>query len=71
MVAAATVTVRVPTVTISAVPNRVQSGGATTVSWSAENVNSSFSEIIFDNFSLRVHEPRVVKSRSEFHSFCQ
>lgn len=41
----ATVTVRVPTVTISAAPDRVASGGGggggtTTISWSATNVNA-------------------------------
>ena len=36
----ATVTVLTPTVTISAVPNRVVRGGTTTVSWNATNVNS-------------------------------
>ncbi|MCX6788036.1 MAG: hypothetical protein NT108_02660 [Candidatus Kaiserbacteria bacterium] len=36
----ATVTVRVPTVTISAAPDRVVSGGVSTVSWSATNVNA-------------------------------
>lgn len=35
-----TVTVRVPTASISAAPNRVVSGGQTTVSWNATNVNS-------------------------------
>lgn len=35
-----TVTVLVPTATISANPSRVQSGGQTTVSWSAANVSS-------------------------------
>ena len=36
----ATVTVRIPTVTIGAAPDRVASGAATTISWSATNVNS-------------------------------
>ncbi|MDE1919465.1 MAG: hypothetical protein KGH56_02075 [Patescibacteria group bacterium] len=36
----ATVTVLIPTVSISANPDRVLSGGSTTVSWSATNVNS-------------------------------
>ena len=36
----ATVTVLVPTVTISAAPDRVVSGGVSTVSWSATNVNA-------------------------------
>lgn len=36
----ATVTVRVPAALISAVPSRVRSGGTTTVSWNATNVNS-------------------------------
>ena len=36
----ATVTVRIPTVSISAAPDRVASGAATTISWSATNVNS-------------------------------
>ncbi|MEK7135950.1 MAG: hypothetical protein AAB831_02190 [Patescibacteria group bacterium] len=36
----ATVTVRIPTVSIGAAPDRVASGAATTISWSATNVNS-------------------------------
>lgn len=36
----ATVTVLVPTVSIGAAPDRVHSGAATTISWSATNVNS-------------------------------
>ncbi|MHB1163220.1 MAG: hypothetical protein ACYCZZ_01700 [Minisyncoccota bacterium] len=35
-----TITVLVPTAAISATPSRVQSGGSTTVSWNAQNVNS-------------------------------
>ena len=35
-----TVTVRVPTASISVTPSRVRSGGTVTVSWSATNVNS-------------------------------
>jgi hypothetical protein len=77
--ATATVTVRIPTVSITAVPNRVTSGSSTTVSWNATNVNTctiTRNNVIWQTLTANISRivsgsvPDVITSQTTYIIMC-